>query len=153
MRLSSVGFSELCLDFAPDPDVGVGVRPREPRNCCARFSCFFFSRESLTKLAKSAMMIEAVERDTRGEGIVRKARRESSLSSGRVNGRYGRSARFASSEGAAPGYPPLALSLKSSSCELLLQQHNRHEVSHAPYSNPAPVMRNIRVAPILHVIW
>ena len=54
IRLSRVGFSDVCRDLAPEP--GVPVRPREPRNCCARFSFFFFSRESLTKLAKSAMV-------------------------------------------------------------------------------------------------
>lgn len=62
MRLSRVGFSRFCRDFAPEPDVGVPVRPREPRNCCARFSFFFFSRESLTKLAKSAMLVDAGQR-------------------------------------------------------------------------------------------
>jgi hypothetical protein len=77
-------------------------------------------------------MMEAFEDEREWKGITRKAQRDLSLRLGRVNGEHGRSARSASPEEAAPGYPPLALSLKSSSCELLLQQHNRHEVSHRP---------------------
>jgi hypothetical protein len=56
------------------------------------------------------MMIEAAEDGRQWKRIIRKAQRELSLSLGRVNGEHGRSARFTTSEEAAPGYPPLALS-------------------------------------------
>jgi hypothetical protein len=46
MRLSNVGFSEVCRGFAPAPAPAPGalaLRPR-PRNCCARSSFFLRSR-------------------------------------------------------------------------------------------------------------
>jgi hypothetical protein len=69
MRLSSVGFSEVLRDFAPEPAPGVlPVLPRFPRNCCASASFFFFSRAPCRKFANEADSAMAVESDRNGRG-------------------------------------------------------------------------------------